>query len=252
MNCNEVKEIIQIYMDSELDARNTLEAQRHLDGCPSCLSLLNVFLDQDRLLKETALAETSDNGRLRKEILQALPKDVARARGSVVSASILKRAAAIAVIATLAAIFFLRGATPFIENKVYAAAAADHAAHCSMDKLVTAISDTDQINRLMDQYGQMKNPPDLSLFGFGELRAKECPINGVRWLHLIYHDSSERPLSVYIAPRGEAPAAGELVVLEENGYEVASIARSGINLMVVSSLDKKQTSEIARAITAQL
>lgn len=36
MNCNEVRQFINLFLDSELDARSTLEVSEHLSACESC------------------------------------------------------------------------------------------------------------------------------------------------------------------------------------------------------------------------
>jgi len=44
MNCGETKELIQLYLDNELDARSALAVQQYLDSCPPCSRQLNAFL----------------------------------------------------------------------------------------------------------------------------------------------------------------------------------------------------------------
>ena len=80
MNCSEVKKIVQLYLDNELDACKTLEAQDHLESCPSCLSLLEAYSKQDQLLRECASAQTIDVGRLRESVRAAIRTEPMTAR----------------------------------------------------------------------------------------------------------------------------------------------------------------------------
>jgi anti-sigma factor RsiW len=36
MNCDEIQQLLGTYLDSELDARTTLDFQQHVAGCPNC------------------------------------------------------------------------------------------------------------------------------------------------------------------------------------------------------------------------
>ncbi|MCI0489610.1 MAG: zf-HC2 domain-containing protein [Blastocatellia bacterium] len=251
MNCGEVKEIIQLYMDSELEARDTLAVQRHLESCPSCSSLLSAFAEQDRALRQAAHAEASDNRALRESILARIrehsPQPVSRWR----SPAILRRAAALAALAIAATLLILFGQTP-VTDEVYAAVAADHAAHCTLDKLDNAFKDGDTLNRLVAEYGRMKATPDLSAFGFSDPHAKICTVNGRKFLHLICLDSNGQGLSLFIRPHAADLGVERLTVLDQKGFSVASLSRSGVDVLVVSSLDEERTSKIAEAVAAQL
>jgi anti-sigma factor RsiW len=72
MNCSEVREIIQLYMDNELGSRDTLNVQRHLEACSACSHVLDMFLKQDRLLRQEARAHELDSHQLRERILVAI------------------------------------------------------------------------------------------------------------------------------------------------------------------------------------
>lgn len=80
MNCNEVREIIQLYLDSELDPRSTLSVLRHLERCSGCSRLLAGDLRRDASLKEAARYEAVDGRRVRHEIVSAIRREAARSR----------------------------------------------------------------------------------------------------------------------------------------------------------------------------
>jgi anti-sigma factor RsiW len=46
MKCDEVQTLVGPYLDSELDARTTVEIQQHLKGCPECARL---FAEEEKL-----------------------------------------------------------------------------------------------------------------------------------------------------------------------------------------------------------
>ncbi len=77
MNCGEAREIIQLYLDSELDARSTLSVLRHIEICAACSQILARDLEQDARLKQAACSELVDSQRVRKEIVSAIRRQVA-------------------------------------------------------------------------------------------------------------------------------------------------------------------------------
>lgn len=254
MDCNEVRKIIQLYMDNELDARNTLEAQNHIESCSSCLNLLEAYSKQDQLLREAARDEAIDARRLQGNIRAAIRNKPSKAHYHLPAPHTLRRVAAIAVIAIVGALLLLRGGSvPGLNDKVYAAAASDHADHCGFDKLTGAITDNDEIERLVAEFSHLKKKPDLSAFGYTGSRARICPVTGASILHLIYYGSEQKPLSVYTRlHRDQDQISDQLKVLPEEGYTVAAVSRSGVDVFVVSSLDDKQTARILKVVAAQL
>ncbi len=263
MNCSEAKELIQLYIDNELDARNRLEAQQHLEACPSCTSLLDYFLKQDQTLKQFAKSETDDHANLRENILVAIREQSATSHQeqnqgriywmqSWLKRPAFRRIAAVFVIAIVAAFFLLRDG---INEKVYADVVEDHADHCTLerlDNLSKSVSNMEQIDKLCAENGKFNKTPDFSAYGFSQARARFCRINGVKILHLIFQCENQKPLSIFMRLHDANMIADELVMLKREGYEIASFSKSGVDLFVVSSLDKKQTSAIAKTLSESL
>jgi hypothetical protein len=261
MNCSEAKELIQLYMDNELDARNTLGVQHHLEACPSCRSLLDYFIKQDQTLQAFAKSQGQGNNALREAILQAIhnaplnaPAEPVKARGSVVKSWLrspaLRRIAAVLVVAMAIAFFLLRGS---VSEKVYADVILDHEHHCTLDRLTRAISDPEQIDKLCAEYGRLDKVPDLSAFGFSNVRAKICPLNKVKFLHLIYQSETQKPLSVFFRLHDDKEViSDDLMILKKQGYEIASVSNAGIDWVVISMLDESQTAAITRHLSENL
>jgi anti-sigma factor RsiW len=263
MNCSEARELIQLYMDDELDARNTLGVQRHLEGCPVCAAQLDYFVKQDQALKQIARAAPGEHAMLRETILAEIRRLPAGDQGvkeskpwqqTLLRRPALLRIAVLVILALVAAFFLLRG-SPFINHKVYADAVEDHAHHCTLEQLARvspSVSNLEQIDRLCAENGRFKKTPDLSGFGFGDIRARYCGVNGVKVLHVIYQSDSQRPLSIFMCLHRPELIDDQLVMLKKEGYEVASFSKSGVDVFVVSSLDEKQTSAIVKTLAESL
>lgn len=262
MNCGETKELIQLYMDNELDARSTLAVQRHLDSCSACSRQLNILLLQDQTLKQAARAEIVDSARVRAEILSKITQESqegkTRRTTNWIPARWLKmsawqRIAAVAVLVLVATFLALRvGWMPGVNEAVYAAVAADHAAHCSADVMMGAVIDSGELRQLVTTTAKVKDVPDLSAFGYGDPRGRVCKINEVEFLHLVYYHASQPPLSLFLRPHDSSPITERLTSLRSGSFNVVSVSQGGVDLLVVSSLAEEQTSSITRAIASGL
>src|SRR5262249_2954798 len=102
MTCREVKELIYLYMDNELDARGTLEVQRRLDTCSVCVRVLTGMIEQDRAFREAARAEAVDSTRLRRLIIEEVKRRPRLAFPVAPRLSSWKRVAAVAAMVVIA------------------------------------------------------------------------------------------------------------------------------------------------------
>src|SRR5215467_5214552 len=178
MTCREVKELIYLYMDNELDARGTLEVQRHLDNCAVCVRGLTGMIEQDRALRKAAHAETVDSTRLRQYIIEEVKKRPRLALRSVHGLWTWKRVASIAAILVIAvglglALILVNSRVP----KVYADAVFDHVDHCTLEALKEDPSDPAILKPAAKQYCGFAVFPDISQFGFSKAYARECELD---------------------------------------------------------------------------
>jgi anti-sigma factor RsiW len=252
MNCSEVKDLIQVYLDNELDARNTLEVQRHLEYCPACSRLLEAYLVQDQALKRSARLESVDSSAAREKILATIRNQPPQARFQWLLRPVWRRVAVAAVV-IIAVVLLLRGAfVPGINERVYAAVASDHADHCSIEMVMGAITDINELDKLCAEYARMRATPDLSVFGLANPRGRICTVNGEQFLHLIFYDQERQPLSVFAKPHSIDSITKRSVLYHEGGYQVASVSRSGVDVLVVSSFGDEKTTAIGQEIADQL
>lgn len=255
MNCGEVKELVQLYLDDELDTRGTLGVQQHLETCPACERLFEALLQQDQLLKAAARAEAVDSNRVRASVLAAL-KEQPQPSQTIARWWVLprwQRLAAAVVLAVAATLFALRGGwMPGVNEAVYAAVAADHAAHCAADVTMGAITEPAELNRLAATFGKLSGAPDLSAFGYGQPRARVCQINQIEFLHLVYYHATQPPLSIFVRPHMPRLIGAQLTSLQRDSYSVTSVVQGGVDLLLVAALDKRQTTAITRALATHL
>jgi hypothetical protein len=252
MTCREVKELIYLYMDSELDARGTLEVQRHVDTCGVCARGLENMIEQDRALRDAARSEVVDSAKLRHLIMEEVKKRPRMAFSTVPRLAGWKRAAAIAAmvvgaIAIVLAVGILGGRVP----KVYADAVDDHVDHCSIDRIGDA-TDPDMLKGGAQQYCGVTVLPDISQYGFSDPHGRLCELAGEVFLHLVYFDDKKQPVSVFMSTHSSKDIASSMRLRELSGYTIASIDSSGVDLMVLTTLDQRRTRQISEAIAGQI
>jgi hypothetical protein len=155
----------------------------------------------------------------------------------------------VCAIGIMLAIGILGGRVP----RVYADAVDDHVDHCSYAAMANGATDPD----LLKNEGAAKHCgvavlPDISQYGFGDPHGRLCDLAGEEFLHLVYYNSDKQPLSVFVSTHSSRDIAGIMRLLELSGYTIAAINASGVDLIVLTTLDQRRTRQIAEAIEGQV
>lgn len=252
MNCNEVQKMIQLFLDSELDSRNTLDVQLHLETCFSCTRQFDAYTEQDGLLKEHIKTETVDSRRLLENIYEVMQKEPVTAKPHWFAFDGWKRVAAIIIVVFLITFFALQSLLPGGKSKVYADVVADHASHCSMEAMMGIGSDNVEFNNLVRQYGGIADVPDLSTFGYSSPQARPCLIDGIGFLHIAFYSPNAKPISLFLRPHKPGLITDRLTLFQKGDFRVAALSPAGVDLIVVTSGDESQAREVAEFINNRL
>jgi anti-sigma factor RsiW len=254
MYCEEVKELIQFYLDDELDASSALGVQQHVESCTVCLYLLNSFIEQDQRLRQAAREEIIDSSRLRERILAATALKATwyqRSPDWLTLPSIRRTAAALAILLALSFLLLRGNLFPYVDQQVYAAAASDHI-RCITGASKGEIIDMDERKQFVTEFGKMKEIPNLTAFGYGAPHAILCRIKGEKYLHLIFYHPEVPPLSLYMRRSTSELIAQSPISLKFEEYGIFSTSVAGVDLLIISALDEAGASLIAQAIARQI
>jgi anti-sigma factor RsiW len=254
MYCEEVKGLIQLYLDDELDARSTLGVQQHMESCTVCLYLLNSFIKQDLQLRQAALGETIDSSRLRERILATAALKVAwyqRSTNWLTLPVIRRTAAALAILLALSFLLLRGNLFPYVDQQVYASAASDHF-RCITGASKGEIINMDELKQFVARFGKMKAIPNLTAFGYGPPHGILCKIKGEKFLHLVFYHPEVSPLSLYMRQRTSELIAQSPTSLKFEESGIYSTSQAGVDLLIISSLDEAGASLIAQAIAQQI
>jgi hypothetical protein len=239
-------------MDNELDARGTLEVQRHLDTCAVCVRSLTGMIDQDRALREAARTEVVDTARLRQLIIEEVKRHPRPALPVVRRLSVWKRAGAIAAMLVVAigigvVMLILGNRVP----KVYADAVSDHLDHCTLDVLKDDAWEPEVLKPAAKDYCGVAVLPDISQYGFTKPRARECTLDGEVFMHLVYFNG-DQPLSVFVSTHSSKDIAASMKLRELSGYTIASINTNGVDVVILTTLDERRTRQVSETIAGQI
>jgi anti-sigma factor RsiW len=254
MYCEEVKGLIQLYLDDELDSRSMLGVQQHLESCTVCLYLLNSFIKQDQRLKQAAREESIDSSRLRERILAATAHKAIwyqRSPNWLTLPVIRRTAAALAILLTLSFLLLRGNLFPYVDQQVYAAAASDHI-RCITGASKGETINQDELKEFVARFGKMKEIPNLTAFGYGPPHAILCKIKNEKFLHLVFNHREGRHLSLYLRPRTSELIARNPTSLKLQEHGIFSTSPAGVDLLIISSLDEAEASSIAQAIAQQI
>jgi hypothetical protein len=113
------------------------------------------------------------------------------------------------------------------------------------------IVDMDELEQFIAQFGRMKKIPNLTAFGYGPPHAILCRIKEEKFLRLVFNHPEGRPLSLYLKPHNSELSAPCSISLELEEYGIFSTSQGGVDLLIVSLLDKARISLIAEAVAQQ-
>src|SRR5262249_32708000 len=194
-----------------------------------------------------------ESARLRQLIIEEVKRQPRVALPIVRRLSSWKRVAGIAAMVALAttivlALVIFGGRVP----KVYADAVSDHVDHCTLEALVEDVKDPLILKPAAKDYCGLAFLPDISQFGFSNPYGRECKLDEEVFLHLIYFNSDKMSVSVFLSTHSSKDIASSLKLRELAGYTIASINSSGVDLMVLTTLDRGQTRQISESIASQI
>lgn len=252
-NCAEVRELLQLYLDNELDGRATLATQKHLDSCRECSRLLELFMRQDQRLRQAAQAEPLETATVRRRMLKVLHHSSAPLRRRWAFLPLpLRFMGAMASVVVAVFLLWRIGGLSWLGENTYAAVTSDHAAHCAEANGMDAITDPDQLRQIARVYGNLNALPDLSSLGYAHPRGRLCTVKDLKFFHVVFYRPGEQPLSLFLRPHAAKVISEGLVTRVQDKYTVLSFSRAGIDALIVSPLDPQQTTAIANAVAAQL
>ena len=259
-DCRETRELLGLYLDSELEAVPTKRVSAHLEQCAPCRRELADLRAQDALLARSVKGAECDTDGLRASIRAAtfgrrwirLPVTA----GAVPRVPAWAVAVTCAFLLAAAALLYVPGLVGVtVAAPLHAAAAADHrmcdAESGAPDWIRSQTAIAEAAAPLLKREGRL---PHTVGDGYRLARARFCRLDGESFLHIIYQGGGGREASLFVGRSRGAPPAGERHVTLEGhtlrlscvtDLKVASTA-AGDSLLIAAAAEDR----IAAAVLA--
>lgn len=244
MNCAEIRTLLHVHADGELDAVRSLEVEQHLKTCAACAAEANSLRSLRAALRDSDLAYRAPNS-LRKDVRQMVrgTNDEAASRRSLwVWKFLTAGATAFAVLTIL-----LWPAGTSSRDALPNEAVADHVRSLMANHLTdVASSDQHTVKPWFD--GKLDFAPDVNDFtaqGFPLVGGRLDYLSGHAVAALVYrHD--KHLINVFVWPAKNAAAS---TMENVQGYNVIIRDARGFHYCLVSDLEAKELSGLAGLLT---
>jgi anti-sigma factor RsiW len=241
MNCQEVRPLLQLWTDGELDALKTMELERHVSGCAECAERQRGIQTLRRAFGAQELYEPAPRS-LRMNIESAL--DEAAGGGSplrIMRGRWLALAASLAIIAGTVATLTLR--SPDAASPTARAVVDSHIRSTLADHLVDVVSSAQHTVKpwFQGKLDYSVEVHDLADHGFPLRGGRLDYVNGRAVAALVYL-RGKHPINLFIWPqaRGEG-ATSEDVSMQ--GYHLIAWTKNGMEYWAVSNLNEQELQE---------
>jgi anti-sigma factor RsiW len=247
MNCQEAQNLIDGYLDAEIDLLKSLEIERHLQECPSCSQSYENRQALQRGIRSGSLYFKAP-AELQERVQLALHK-TARPRSRVVPARWFGVSASVAAAAVLLLIilpFFLRG--PSNDDVLVREVISSHVRSLMPNHLAdVASSDEHTVKPWFD--GKLDFSPPVE-----DLADRGFPLIGGRLDYLdrrpvaaLVYQSKKHFINLFIWP---ATGTGKSAVktLTRQGYHLSHWTESGMNFWAVSDVEEKQFQQFVQLV----
>jgi anti-sigma factor RsiW len=248
MSCRETKDLLNAYVDGELDSASSRGVEKHIEGCTSCLA------DVENL---HALASAIHNGGLRFSGSQRLKRNVAtairKADPQTTPAYMNWRwvAAVGSMVLIVAATWMIRiqRLASSEQTQVVNEIISSHV-RSLMANHITDVASSDSHTVKPWFSGKLDySPPatDLTDRGFRLVGGRLDYIGG-RPVAAVVYQRSQHWINLFVWPSSSGPIAEDQVQLTRQGYNLIHWNKAGMSYWLISELNLAELTECARLL----
>lgn len=247
MTCRETKNVLNAYVDGELDSAGSLEVESHVQGCASCLA------DMENL---HALSSAIQNGalrfepprRLRKNVESAIRKANPHARSAFSYWRWASALASMVLIVTISSFVAVRRQASSEEALLVNELVSSHV-RSMMANHITDVASSDS-HTVKPWFGGKLDysPPakDLTEKGFRLIGGRLDYLQG-RPVAAVVYQRSQHFINLFVWPVNNA-AIRQDDQLSRQGYNIIHWTQGGMTYWLVSELNLTELSECARLL----
>lgn len=253
MNCHDVQNLIDGYIDGELDLVRNLEVEQHLQDCSACAQLYKNRQKLQAIIRTDALYHKAPP-HLQKRIQTSLrrenpPRPIMR----ITPFSLLSVAAVLFVVIASAWILINTLLAPAVNESLAQAVLSSHIRSLMVNHLVD-VESTDQHTVKPWFDGKLDySPPvvDLAQQGFPLVGGRLDYLDDRPVAALVYKRRSHY-INLFIWPSTSAfVAEGKVTAVTRQGYHLITWTKAGMTYWAVSDLEESELQEFVQLIQHQ-
>jgi anti-sigma factor RsiW len=244
MNCNETHPLLHAYVDSELDLVRSLEVERHLKTCATCMAVKRSLQSLHSNLRHSDLSYQAPDA-LRARILRSVrttPDETAPRN----SRPWMWQWLALGAIGFAIVALMLQPVGISENNRLADEAISNHVRSLMAGHLMDVAS-TDQHTVKPWFNGKIDFAPvvkDFATEGFPLVGGRLDYLNGQTVAALVYH-RNQHTINVFVWPaKNKAPETSG----ERRGYSVINRDVNGLHYCIVSDLNAKELGDFANLL----
>jgi anti-sigma factor RsiW len=253
LGCEEIRELIDAYADSELDLVSSLSVERHIQVCEDCLRAHQNLQALRSLMHDEALYFRPSAG-LRKQITSALHAEVKIERHlPLASWRWLAAAASVALVAIATLTFVQRPKGPSAEDLVAQEVISNHVRSLMEPHHQVDVPSSDQhtvkpwFNGKLGFSPPVENPADQ---GFPLVGGRLDYLGGRSVAALVYQ-RHQHYINLFIWPSNDAREVAEKS-MRRQGYSLIHWDKSGMQHWAISDLNEAELRQFAEIIQNRL
>lgn len=247
-DCRRAEELLEFYVDNELDAVMTRAVSEHLDVCAGCSRKMQAICRQNELVAHAVKSVQPDTAGLRATIEAAtIAKHNKLLQWSPVRIPVWAALGALAIILISASIYFAPKVFGPQDVSLFQAAGRDHIM-CSHNADAPTWAHTQHaITEVEESFiGHRQRAPLTTANDYQLVRARICMLKGEKFLHLVYQDHDGREASLFVGGSNELTSGDQMVtqdgkIIEADHIDDLNImgTRAGKHLLIATASDNK-------------
>jgi len=260
-DCHRTEQLLESYVDNELDAAVTKAISEHLEVCTACNRKMEEIRSQNELVTRAVKSVEAENSTLRASIEAAtIAKHQQLFQWSTPRVTIWATVAALTILITFISILYLpRFLRPHI-SPIFKAAADNH---------ITCIREAEapdwartppeiiQVEKSL--MGRDRHVPLMTEDRYQLVRARVCMLNGEEFLHLVYRNDGGREASLFVGRNKEVILGDRVVTLDGKSIQLVHVGDLNVlstqasnNLVIVAAQEEKVANTLLLSAVSRL
>jgi len=259
-DCHRTEQLLESYVDNELDAVVTKAIAEHLEVCAACNRKMEDIRSQNELVARAVKSVEAENSTLRASIEAAtIAKHQQLFQWSTPRVTVWATVAALTILIAFISIFYLPTFRPHISSLFKAAA--DNHITCIREAEAPGWARTQpEIIQVEESFiGGDRHVPMLTVDGYQLVRARVCMLNGEKFLHLVYENEVGREASLFVGRDKDDILGDRTVVLDGKNIQMAHVSdlnvvstQAGNNLVIVATQEEKTANTLLLSAVSRL